>query len=342
MEFQPSTSAAASEAATCDEGDGPTPNDDGVQAASTSGSVAVQHHQQDDQLFSIIPPGSLKKQFQQLFGSTCQVKLQRCDVPVQIPVVAVATGTPSAEVSSDSRAGTVAKVEEDETGSGSSSEDDEVQVLPVPLSKKKRMVTKKKGGKCSSQRKAPVDCPVCKLRMNSKCNLKRHMLKHSGEQRYRCDPCGRSFWNRSTFSMHKKVRDQRNGVCPGEKKSCGGWRPKGPWTCKICGKRMKHGWYYPAHMKGHRGEKPFKCGECGKGFGRNYHLSEHRRIHSGVRKFSCVFCERSFHQKSSLFVHLRVHTEEKPYFCVVDGCGMSFRQGGNLQQHRQLVHLKKY
>ncbi len=279
MEPQPTTSAVEGTSTAARDGGQPTPSDDGVEAAAvafTSGSSTGQE-QQDAQLFSIIPlipPGSLKKQLQQLFAATCRVKLLRCDV--QVPDLN--------NVSSDSRPDTVAKVEEEKTGSGSSSEDGEVQVLPAPV---KERVTKK------------------------------------------------------TLAKHRKTRTQRNGVCPGNK-SFGGWRPKGPWTCKLCGKRMKSSSNYLPHMRSHRGEKGFKCGECGKGFGRIRHLAEHKRIHSGVWQYVCTFCEKGFHQEQNLFSHLRVHTEEMPYFCVVDGCGMSFRHSGSLKMHRRLIHLKKY
>ncbi len=331
MEPQPYTSVVA--------GTSTAGRDDEVQraVASISGYPSGQQ-QQDDQLLVTIPTASLK-QFRQLFGATCQVKLQRCDIPVPDTnnAVVIATATP-AEVPSDSRAVTVAKVEEENTGSGSSSEDDEVQVLPAPLAKTKRIVTKKKG---NSNRKSPVPCPVCKKRMCSKAYLKVHMLKHSGEKRYRCEHCGRPFWNRTTFSGHKKARAQRNGVCP-RKKMSGEWRPKGPWTCKICGKRMKNPSHYLAHMRSHRGDTRFKCGECGKAFVRNSELSVHKRIHSDVWQFNCVFCEKRFHHKHAFFGHLRVHTEEMPYFCVVDGCGESFRHFHSLKMHRRLIHLKKY
>ncbi len=145
----------------------------------------------------------------------------------------------------------------------------------------------------------------------------------------------------SSSSEDDKVQVLPTPPAASKKKRRSRCTPKGAWTCKICGKRMKYGRSYVRHMRSHRGEKPFKCGECGKSFGANGDLTVHRRIHTGVWQFNCVFCERGFHQQSNLFRHLRLHTEEKPFFCVVTGCGESFRHSDSLKRHRRLIHLKK-
>ncbi len=316
--------------------------------ASTSGTSArpQQQQQQKEKIFFINHRASLE-QCQQLFGATCRIKLQRCAIPNSPTAVANILAPLSTDVPADST--TVSKVEEaSDTGSDSSEENGHVKVIatfpPRGYSKQNEAAgTKKKGGKRVVHRKSPARCLVCRKTLHSKEYLKVHMRKHSaGKKRYSCESCKRSFWCNSAFSYHKKARNQQNGVCPPERKNCGRLRPKGPWTCKICGKTMKDGHYYPIHMRIHRGEKRFKCGECGKGFVCTGDLTKHKRIHSDVWQFNCVFCERGFHHKSGLFGHLRVHTEETPYFCVVNGCGQSFRAVRALKSHRRLIHLKKY
>ncbi len=282
------------------------------------------------------------KQCHQLFGATCRVKVQRCQVPVpSTPTVnnAIVEVPSSAEVPPVSS--NVREVEKKDAtkGSSSSEDDDDIRILatfpPSAASTKKGPVPKKKGKGVSSQ---TAYCTVCKKTMSSNECLRRHMRKHTGDKRYRCEHCGKRFWNPSSFSMHKKARNERNGVCPRVNQT-NRWKPKGSWSCKICGKRLKQAGYYVSHMSTHREEKRFKCGECRKGFGRNCDLSSHKSIHTGIWLINCVFCEKGFNRQANYWSHLRVHTEEQPFFCVVDGCGESFRVYETLKRHRRLVHL---
>ncbi len=333
MEPQPSTSTAgAAKAGASDCG-----SSDGIVPSTYGGPAHVPSPQQQEHELFFINVRASNRQLQQLFGSTCRLRLQRCQLP---PIIQTGNSESAATPSAEERPAdstTVAKVEE--SGSDSSSDDDQVKMLPAPSAAVP--LAKKKGGPRVSQRKSPACCHVCKKTVHLKGYLRLHMRKHSGTKRYSCGTCGRSFWNPSAFAYHKKAKDQRNGVCP-KTYGTGGWRHKGAWTCKICGKRMKNGGSYNDHMKRHRGDKRFKCGDCGKAFVISSDLAEHRKIHSGVWQFSCVFCERGFHFQNNLFNHLRSHTEEMPYFCVVDGCGKSYRHPDSLKKHWRLIHLKTY
>ncbi len=296
----------------------------------SSDSTIVQQQPKEKLLFTMYR-ASLE-QCHQLFGATCRVRLQRCQVPADAPQVPATESNP------------VTPSPSSETESCSFFKGDKEKVFsdpPLASSSNKTSVSKKRGQEVPPLKSSPAHCRVCGKTMASKPYLKVHMRKHTGEKRYRCEQCGRSFWESSSLTKHKK-RNQQNGVCPPQIKRSGEWKPKGAWKCKICGRKKKYGDSYEPHMTRRHGLKPLKCSVCGNGFTTSWELSRHKRIHTGVWNYSCVFCDKGFHQQADLFRHLRVHTEEKPYFCKVKGCGASFRELKGLRRHhRRSIHLKK-
>ncbi len=243
MEPEASTSKAAT----------PDVDVDGPIVSTSGGGYLPALQQQVEELFFINHPASVK-QCHQLFATTCRVNvsLQRCK---EISPAPNNPGT-SAKNPTDDELRTAVKVDADSDSTGSSSsssseeEDDEIKIIatfpPSGTSTKRGPVPKKKGKRVFKT----ASCTVCKKTMSSKNSLKRHLRKHTGEKRYKCDHCEKRFWNPSTFSNHKKARSNLNGVCP--RVYPGGWRPKGSWTCKTCGKRMKQPSYYLRHMEIHR------------------------------------------------------------------------------------------
>lgn len=177
--------------------------------------------------------------------------------------------------------------------------------------KKKTVGTKKKARKA-------YDCEYCDQVFNSYAKFTLHELTHTGEKKYNCSDCSRSFTHKHSLIGH--IKEQHTGEVN--------------FTCDVCGRGFVHQSTFNIHKKTHSTEKPLKCPDCDKCFTQMKNLRVHRQIHSASRSHTCQVCGKSFNFMKTLKVHLILHTGEKPYVCTY--CGKAFAQSAPLKTHTRI------
>ncbi|XP_065841190.1 uncharacterized protein [Oscarella lobularis] len=129
-------------------------------------------------------------------------------------------------------------------------------------------------------------CDVCGKVMARK-GLMVHRRIHSGEKRFKCEVCGRSFTQACNMRTHLKVHYQvKEHKCP------------------DCGKVFSRAQHLYEHQRIHTGERPYVCRFCGSSFKAYSTLYTHIGTHTG-HKYQCQVCERTFAKACNLETHIR-------------------------------------
>ncbi|XP_074646730.1 uncharacterized protein LOC141902753 [Tubulanus polymorphus] len=168
-----------------------------------------------------------------------------------------------------------------------------------------------KNYKCS-YKDCPFTCAYPK-------DLKRHLVKHSGEKPYVCPVCSRRYGRKDKLIEHYKNHSE-------EKR----------YQCDTCEYKCNEKSALVKHQRIHSGLKPYKCQICMKSFNNTSQLTVHIRIHTGDAPFKCQTCEAAFKINSDLKRHVRIHSGEKPFHC--DLCKYSCSVKGNLTVHKRMNH----
>lgn len=141
------------------------------------------------------------------------------------------------------------------------------------------------------------------------------------EQPHKCLICGKSYKLLSQLWKHKLLHSGINKF--------------------YCGKSFKTRQERKVHQKNHLSNLKFQCDICGKTFksknGIKFHiLASHNKYQ---KKHECEKCEMKFLQFSNLKVHFLSHSNKKSFKCEL--CKAKFKTGGNLKQHKLIVHKHK-
>ena len=110
-------------------------------------------------------------------------------------------------------------------------------------------------------------CDQCDYQTKYKYQLKRHFLKHSSDQPFACDECGRRCKSADALKSHMKI------IHTGERKH----------ICNFCGKKFKTATNLGSHTRLHTKEYEAQCETCGKNFAQKYNYKMHIKKHHSVK-----------------------------------------------------------
>ncbi|XP_055326050.1 zinc finger protein 22-like, partial [Sitodiplosis mosellana] len=158
----------------------------------------------------------------------------------------------------------------------------------VPESDASGRDTQKRGDKAHLNLSKKHKCHICVYSTRWKCDLNRHLLKHTGEKPHGCDFCPKRFTSKQNLHAHMKVHVEEFLL-----------------HCSVClqgfdGKNGKE-----AH-ENNCTTRRYECHLCKESFGSiKTHMMEHTHVHSGDKPFQCNECSKQFTQKSHLKEHMK-------------------------------------
>jgi KRAB domain-containing zinc finger protein len=93
-------------------------------------------------------------------------------------------------------------------------------------------------------------CSICEKQLSSKSTLKKHMKIHTGEAKFSCKLCFKTFAEGCKLSAHIMMihTEEKN------------------FQCGICGKSFFRKSHLVRHMMVHTGEKKQQCAICSRSF----------------------------------------------------------------------------
>ena len=137
-------------------------------------------------------------------------------------------------------------------------------------------------------------CPICGKSISYRLSV--HMRLHSNERPYRCEMCGKSFYQRSSLKSHLSMHsDVKSHSCP------------------ECGKSYRLQGMLRIHTQVAHGDHDsfrHECHLCGRRFFVPAMLKDHLLQHSGEARFQCATCGRRFLRQNALLHHERRHTAD--------------------------------
>lgn len=184
----------------------------------------------------------------------------------------------------------------------------------IPLEKHKH----KKSKRLHEKKHA---CEYCGQGFGQKCDLRKHIMIHTGERPWVCEVCEKTFQRKTDLVKHTRIHT-------GEK----------PYECEYCGKKVSDKSQLNVHRRLHTGDRPYQCDICSKGCITSSELTRHRQTHFSDRPWKCEVCQKGFKLKECLAMHMKIHNGTQKYQCAK--CGLGFDRESKLEHHVQLHEVE--
>eukprot|EP00092_Neocalanus_flemingeri_P017356 GFUD01018771.1.p1 GENE.GFUD01018771.1~~GFUD01018771.1.p1 ORF type:complete len:448 (+),score=64.03 GFUD01018771.1:73-1416(+) len=211
--------------------------------------------------------------------------------------------------------------------------EEEAEVLEIPSDLiSNESLIKSLYGKVYKKKKKSFKCSNCMKTFKALCDIKRHLLIHTGEKAFECMHCISKFSRKENLDRHLL---QHAGVKA--------------FQCSLCTSAFSQKQSLDRHVFAYHDLKTYSCSVCSKGFKDKHTLIVHERIHTGEKPYQCSYCAKSFTYRSTYKNHIDVIHEGKSHFnstqtkvklfCEV--CGESFISRSGLKGHLKLHELKQ-
>lgn len=166
-------------------------------------------------------------------------------------------------------------------------------------------------------------CEYCNVGFGQKCDLRRHVMIHTGERPYPCQICDKRFQRKTDLVKHTRTHT-------GEK----------PYACEFCDKRVSDKSQLNVHRRLHTGDRPYCCSKCGKRCITSSELSRHKAVHCGEKVERCSLCKKAFTVKECLGMHMKLHYRSRGKSFKCEKCAIGFDKKADLDSHHCVDPMK--
>ena len=166
-------------------------------------------------------------------------------------------------------------------------------------------------------------CEYCNVGFGQKCDLRRHIMIHTGERPYPCLICDKRFQRKTDLNKHTRTHT-------GEK----------PYACEFCDKRVSDKSQLNVHRRLHTGDRPYCCSKCGKRCITSSELSRHKAVHCGEKVERCNLCKKAFTIKECLGMHMKLHYRSRGKLLRCEKCAIGFDKKIDLDNHHCVDPMK--
>ena len=187
--------------------------------------------------------------------------------------------------------------------------------------------TAEKTPKKASQKRKPINCPICGFSAKSKIELNKHLSKeHLVSPPFRCSESNCSFETAKlqTLLNHADIHSKETLFrCPAE-------------GCSFTTTTMHR-------MKFHKilhSEKVLQCDKCHKKFTHKSRLEVHQLVHETVKRFHCTQCDFSTKYKNHFATHLRIHRGDVLKCSIDPNCSYTTPKKSLMTAHER-AHKKE-
>uniref|UniRef100_A0A0K8UIX7 Zinc finger protein 91 n=2 Tax=Bactrocera latifrons TaxID=174628 RepID=A0A0K8UIX7_BACLA len=111
-------------------------------------------------------------------------------------------------------------------------------------------------------------CNICKAKFRKQCDLKRHLVVHTGERLHKCATCDKSFSLSSTLKQHMLTHTTE----------------RAKHICIVCMKTYLTKKALNVHLRLHTGVQPFQCEHCELVFRTSGQRIAHLKVKHGIQK----------------------------------------------------------